>query len=72
MTIVKHFAQIGDIALPTSIESVADVRLVGQATFSMRYDYRELNGRNVSHVGATAATPSRAAFALASLRPRSN
>jgi hypothetical protein len=72
VTIVKHFAQIGDIALPTSIESVADVRLVGQATFSMRYDYRELNGRNVSHLGATAATPSRAAFALASLRPRSN
>lgn len=72
VTIVKHFAQIGDIALPTSIESVADVRLVGPATFSMRYDYRELNGRNVSHAAAALATPARASFALASLRPRSN
>ena len=72
VTIVKHFAQIGDIALPTSIESVADVRFVGQSTFSMRYDYRELNGRNVSEAVASAVTPSRAAFALTSLRPRSN
>ena len=72
VTIVKHFAQIGDIALPTSIESVADVRFVGQATFSMRYDYRELNGQNVSHSAASAAASPRAAFVLTSLRPRSN
>jgi hypothetical protein len=72
VTIVKHFAQIGDIALPTSIESVADVRFVGQATFSMRYDYRELNGRSVSQSAASSVAPTRAAVALTSLRPRSN
>ena len=72
VSIVKHFAQIGDIALPTSIESVADVRFVGPATFSMRYDYRELNGRTVSRAAASAAPASRAAFTLTSLRPRSN
>jgi hypothetical protein len=71
VSIVKHFAQIGGIALPVEIESVADVKFVGPSTFTMRYDYQELNGRNVSQAAA-AARPARAGFALTSLRPGTN
>ena len=70
VSIAKRFTRIGGIALPIAIESVADVRMVGQAHFAMSYAYREVNGRSVTHSPAAPA-PTRAAYAL-TLRPGSN
>lgn len=70
VSIVKRFARIGGIALPTSIESTADVRFVGQSHFSMAYAYRELNGRDV-HQSPAAPVPTRTAYAL-QFQPGSN
>jgi hypothetical protein len=70
VSIVKRFARIGGIALPTSIESTADVRIVGQANFSMAYAYQEVDGRDVNHTAA-APVPTRAAYTL-NLHPGSN
>jgi hypothetical protein len=53
--VVKHFGRFGDVSLPTSIESLADVKIVGRSTFTMRYQYTEVNGRSVSHT--VASTP---------------
>jgi hypothetical protein len=55
VSIVKRFARIGGIALPTAIESVADVRMVGQAHFTMAYAYREVDGRSVTDSPAAPA-----------------
>lgn len=70
VSVVKRFTRIGGIALPTAIESVADVRMVGQAHFSMAYAYREVDGHTVTHSPAAPA-PTRAAYAV-TLRPGSN
>ena len=48
--VVKRFARIGGLTVPTAIESVADVKLVGQSMFSMQYRYQEINGRPVNTV----------------------
>jgi hypothetical protein len=55
VTIVKHYGRFGGVALPTSIESLADVKMFGRSTFTMRYRYSEVNGRRVTH--AVAAAP---------------
>jgi hypothetical protein len=55
VTIVKHFGRFAGVALPTSIESLADVKMFGRSTFTMRYRYSEVNGRPVTH--AVAAAP---------------
>lgn len=52
--VVKRFARIGGLSVPTSVESVADVKLVGQATFSMQYRYQEIDGRPVNAVARMA------------------
>lgn len=56
VTIVKRFAHVGGVALPVVIESLADVKMFGKSTFSMRYRYTEVNGRSVMH--AASAAPS--------------
>jgi hypothetical protein len=48
--VVKRFARIGGLTVPTAVESTADVRLVGQSVFSMQYRYQEINGRPVNTV----------------------
>ena len=54
VTIVKRYGRFAGVALPTSLESVADVRMVGQSNFSMRYHYREVNGQDIPHAVAFA------------------
>lgn len=54
VTIVKRYARIGGVSVPVSIESLADVKIFGQSTFSMRYRYTEINGRSVAHTIAAA------------------
>lgn len=53
VTIVKRFERIAGVALPVSVESLADMRWFGQAIFSMRYRYHEVDGRRVSHALAS-------------------
>jgi len=45
--IIRHYARIGGVRVPIEMHSRADVRLVGDSTFSMRYDYVEVNGQPV-------------------------
>jgi hypothetical protein len=47
VTVVKQYELIEGVALPTALESIADVKLVGQSSFAMRYRYREVNGQAV-------------------------
>ena len=54
VTVVKRYARVGGVSLPVSIESLADVRMVGQSSFSMRYRYTEVNGHSVAHTASTA------------------
>ena len=55
VTVVKRYAQIAGVALPISIESLADVKLFGQSSFSMQYNYRAVNGRTVGHAASAAS-----------------
>jgi hypothetical protein len=55
VTVIKHYGRFAGVALPVSIESLADVKMVGKSSFSMRYQYQEVNGRPVSQ--SAAATP---------------
>jgi hypothetical protein len=55
VTIVKRYARVGGIALPVVIESLADVKMFGQSTFSMRYRYTEVNGRSVAQSASSGA-----------------
>ena len=48
VTVVKHYSRFSGVALPTSIESLADLKMFGRATFTMRYRYSEVDGRTVS------------------------
>ena len=67
VTVVKRYARVGGVALPVLIESLADVRLFGKSSFSMRYTYTTVNGRSVVHTAArTPASfgPSREILAL--------
>ena len=54
VTIVKHYSRVGGVALPTSLESLADLKMFGRSTFTMRYRYSEVNGRSVPHAAALA------------------
>ena len=54
VTIVKHYSRIAGVALPTSIEFLADLKMFGRSTFTMRYRYSEVNGKSVSHAVASA------------------
>jgi len=48
VTVTKRYGRFAGVALPTVIESVADLKLFGRSTFTMRYHYSEVNGRNVA------------------------
>ena len=43
--VVKRYGRFAGVALPTAIESHADLKLFGKSTFTMRYRYQEVNGR---------------------------
>jgi hypothetical protein len=46
--IVRRYARIAGIRVPVSVESTASVRLAGNSTFSMRYEYDQINGLPVA------------------------
>jgi Na+-translocating ferredoxin:NAD+ oxidoreductase RnfG subunit len=43
--VVKRYGRFAGVALPTALESTAELRFIGKSTFTMRYEYREVNGR---------------------------
>jgi hypothetical protein len=72
VTVVNRYDRFAGVVLPVAVESIADLKIVGQSTFSMRYRYSEVNGRRVSHVASAAPMfgPSPELEALASARVR--
>ena len=43
--VVKRYGRFAGVALPTVVESHADLKLYGKSTFTMRYQYLEVNGQ---------------------------
>jgi hypothetical protein len=48
--VVKHYGRFAGVALPTRVESVADLKLFGRSTFTMRYTYTQVNGQSFQNV----------------------
>jgi hypothetical protein len=73
VTMVTHYSRFAGIALPTSLETLADVKIVGPSTLTMRYQYTVVNGRTVSHAVALApfVGPSAEILALHGAGPES-
>jgi len=44
VTVEREYQRIGGVHVPVSMHSTADVLLVGASTFSMTYEYAEING----------------------------
>lgn len=53
--VVKEYDRFNGVALPTVLESTADLRMIGKSVFVMRYDYREVNGRRFAGSAAVAS-----------------
>lgn len=64
VTVVRHYARVGGVSLPTAVESLAEIRMVGRSSFSMQYEYTAVNGKPV---GWRAATPPRLGVSAAVL-----
>lgn len=66
VTVVKRYGRYAGVALPVHIESLADVKMFGKSSFSMRYRYAEVNGRSFSQAAASNMQfgPSRELLAL--------
>jgi len=45
--VVRHYARIAGVHLPVAVESSAQIRMVGSATFRMSYKYESVNGIKV-------------------------
>lgn len=45
--IVRHFAIVDGVRVPIALESVAKVKIVGQSTMAVAYEYESINGRTV-------------------------
>ena len=45
--ITRHYARVCGVRVPIEMQSRADVRFVGDSTFSMTYDYETINGQPV-------------------------
>ena len=48
VNVVRHYARVGGVRVPTAVESVAKVRFAGTAQLEMFYEYETVNGRPVS------------------------
>ena len=52
--IVRRYDRIAGVRVPVAFESVASIRMVGKATFTMSYEYQSVNGLEVPSGGTTA------------------
>lgn len=53
--VVRRYARMQGVRVPVSMESTAQVLILGTSTFSMTYDYASINGAPVENAGAEAA-----------------
>lgn len=54
--IVRSYGRVAGVRVPIEMASRADVRLAGESTFSMVYEYRAINGRAVGVVAGETGT----------------
>ena len=47
--IIRKYARIHNAVVPVALESTANVRFLGAASFRMTYDYQEIDGSPVRH-----------------------
>lgn len=52
--VVRRYSRLGGVRVPVSMESTAQVMIVGTSTFSMSYTYLSINGETVVDVPAEA------------------
>lgn len=58
--ITKHFRRINGLCVPVNVESTANIRFAGKATFHMTYNYTHINGRApLGTVGTIASSSAR-------------
>jgi hypothetical protein len=55
--VVKEYGRFAGVALPTTMETTADLKLFGKSRFTMRYEYREVNGRRFAGNALADLTP---------------
>jgi hypothetical protein len=48
VNVSSTYSPIGGAMMPVAIESTADVRIAGESTFSMTYDYHMVDGQAVN------------------------
>lgn len=53
----REYARISGVRVPISMESTADVLVVGRSTFSMRYEYEEVNALVPNRLTGVTPTP---------------
>lgn len=53
--VVKHYSRVQGIRVPVRVESVAQMRLAGNATLSMTYEYEMINGVEMAPANNVAA-----------------
>jgi hypothetical protein len=53
--VVRRYARIRGVRVPVTMESTAQVLLMGQSTFSMTYEYESINGEPVGRPGGALA-----------------
>ena len=54
--VVREYQRIGGVHVPVAMRSTADVLVTGESTFSMTYEYAEINGQPIG-VGGRVARP---------------
>lgn len=47
--IVRWYQRINGFRMPTALESVANVRIAGESTFRMTYEYESINGQHIGN-----------------------
>jgi hypothetical protein len=53
--VVRRYARIAGVRVPMEMASRADVRIAGESTFWMVYEYQSINGHAVAAAAASAA-----------------
>jgi hypothetical protein len=54
--IVRRYQRIVGVRMPVALESVANLRIAGESTFRMRYEYESVNGQRVGAPEARASS----------------
>jgi hypothetical protein len=53
--IVRWYRRIAGVRMPVALESAANVRIAGESTFRMTYEYESINGQRVGAPEARAS-----------------